>query len=222
MGRVNAKRIVANVIRDLDLEGGDYRFDAMLEWALEAALLIGTRDTFIRKECEIDIANHKALLPKDFYKLISVKSGDGYLETTNRDFIYFYKDSLHLATGKTDTVTPQKAVTKFYIDGSYINFTSKTGTVGLSYFSFPVDDEGMPLIKESLEIAATAYVIYAYVRSKYFGGKLPNHVYREAKRRWEELCANARGKDAMPNRRELDYIGAIMNNLLPFPSQNRF
>lgn len=227
--RLSAKTLIAQAVRDMDLKSATRRTDAMEEWAFEAEVLIGTNDSYLRKECELDIVNYRAALPKDFYKLISVKRGDDYWEYTGRDFKLTNKgagnsesngnnsnnladrrsfDSLHNINNPVIN-----NLAKWYIADGYLNVTMPDGSVGIAYRAYPIDQNGVPMIHPNHAEAVTAYLIYKYYYPDWIKGKVPQRVFGELKNRWLELARNARGRDNMPSRREMDHIGYIWNNL---------
>ena len=61
--RTSVKRIVANVIRDMQLDDVSFHIDSMIEWAAEAESFIASFDTFEKVECELDVDNYRAELP---------------------------------------------------------------------------------------------------------------------------------------------------------------
>ena len=237
-GRLSVKTIIANVIRDLQLSDAAQIYDYMIEWAYEAEILIGSYDTFIRKECEISFKNNRSPLPRDFYKFISLKVGGSFPEVTNRDFRLFSSDSPNLAVKGNFNVPNEvgspgfpfdqgeenRLVTKFNVDNGYINISSISNGVkgGLAYLAFDLDEEGFPLVKDGHQMAVTAYIIWKYKNAEYVQGKVTHHVYKELENRWYWLCGKARGDDEMPNPKQLEYIAAMYYQLLPTPSKNYF
>jgi len=218
-GRIEVKTIIANVIRDLQLKSVNDVIDYMIEWAYEAETAIGSYDTFIRKECEIEIKNNRGKLPADLYQFISLKVNNIYPETTYRDFRLFYKNSPNLAISGTEIRT-----IKMTLEGGWVHLsgTPDSTKAGLAYMAFDLDCHGLPLIKDGHEKAVTAYIMWKYKTADYVAGKVPMHVYSNLEQRWYWLCAQARGDDEMPDPKQLEYITALYHQLLPSPSKNLF
>ena len=189
-------------------------------------------------ECLIEFKNNRSPLPKDFYRLISLKIGGSYPEITNRDFRLFDTDSPNLAIKGNfnyssdasrlgfpyDSSDTNKMAIKFNIDNNYINISSTTdGTkAGLAYTAFDLDEDGFPLIKDGHQMAVSAYVTWKLKNADYVKGKVSHHVYKELENRWYWLCGQARGDDEMPSPKEMEYIAAIYYQLLPMPNKNYF
>ena len=53
----------------------------------------------------------------------------------------------------------------------------------------------------------------------YINGRLALHVYQNLERRWQMLCGQARGNDNMPDTKEMEYIAAVFQQLVPPPTQ---
>lgn len=237
-GRINIKTIIANVIRDAQLTDVNHLIDSMIEWAYEAETLIGSYDTFIRRECEVTIKNNRVKLPNDFYQFISFQVNGVYPEWTNRDFRLFYQDSGNLATsdgniqgldllnlGSAFGVDGSKAISqKMTIENGYINISGITEEVkgGLAYMAFDLDDEGFPLVKDGHEKAVVAYILWKLKTADWLNGKIPAVVYQSLEQRWYWLCGQARGDDEMPNPKQLEYIASLYHQLLPLPNKNFF
>jgi len=231
-GRLSVKSIIAGVIRDLQLEDVSRIYDYLIEWSYEAEVLIGSYDTFLRVECEIEFKNNRAKLPNDFYQFISVKIGNQFPEVTNRDFRLFNQESPYLAkrnnqvssTYTYDFDGTQNSNMKMNIDNNYIHLSNiEDGEKGgLSYTAFDLDDDGLPYIKQSHQMAVIAYLNWKVNFATYTRGKMAHHVYKELEGRWYFLCGQARGDDEMPNPKELEYVAAMYQQLLPMPTKNLF
>lgn len=237
-GRIKVRTIIANVIRDAQLKNVNHLIDSMIEWAYEAESLIGSYDTFVRKECEIKFKNYKAKLPHDLYQFIAFKINGTFPEVTNRDFRLFYKDSPHLAqpgveyhgmdlinlgsafrTDGTAIRTP-----KFSIENGWIHLSGYAADVvgGLAYLAFDLDDEGFPLIKDGHEKAVVAYILWKLNVAPFIRGEIPASVHDRLEQRWYYLCGQTRGDDEMPDSKQLEYIGSLYHQLLPLPNKNFF
>ena len=70
--RVSVKRVVANVIRNMEVPDAAKNFYNFIEWAFEAEKKIGSYKTFIKKTATLNVTNKQASLHNDF--LIAVSS----------------------------------------------------------------------------------------------------------------------------------------------------
>jgi hypothetical protein len=237
-GRIKVRTIIANVIRDAQLKNVNGLVDSMIEWAYEAETLIGSYDTFVRKECEITFKNYKARLPKDLYQFIALKVNGKFPEVTNRDFRLFYKDSPNLGapgnhshpldlqnlSNAYNTDGTQLTTTKFTLENGWIHISGATNDSkgGLAYLAFDLDDEGFPLIKDGHEKAVVAYILWKLNTAAFIKGELRAGVYDRLEQRWYWLCGQTRGDDEMPDAKQLEYIGSMYQQLLPLPNKNFF
>ena len=226
--RLSAKTMVANAIRNLDKDNLTDREYDMIEWCYEAEKLIGSDDSFERRECVIPIVNYRAQLPPEIYRFHSIKIGNSYPEYTGRDFVLFHKDSPNLANRSSGNsmYNLDSEITsdmpKFYIDGSFIHITSAATELGLAYFAFPTDDEGYPLVYDKHAEAVTAYLEYKLLWPDFLNSKVPNYAFQEAKLRWLQLRNTAYAEDSTPDRKQRDRIGAIWNTFLPYPTRKTY
>ena len=207
--RVSVKRVVANVIRNLDINDASKNFYSFVEWAFEAEKKIGSYKTFVKKTATINVVNKQASLPNDFLSLIDVKkSGDASSST------YLSQSS---ATFPEDTDKERT----FYLTESTINLsTSNISSLDIAYYVIDTDDEGFPTIAHNHEDAVSAYLMWKYKARDYYNGKLPRGIYIDMERNWSRLCAQCRGNDNMPTPIEMKKAASIWNTLVPVKSLN--
>jgi len=166
--RVSVKRVVANVIRNLEIQDGSKNFYNFVEWAFDAERKIGSYKTFVKKTATINVVNKQASMPNDFLSLIDVKkSGDA----TNSTYL-----SQSSATFPGDTDKQRT----FYLTEDTINLsTSNISSLDVAYYAIDTDDEGFPTIADNHEDAVSAYIMYMYKARDYYNGKLPRHIYMD-------------------------------------------
>ena len=222
MKRISSKTIAAQLVRDFDIDNPNRIINAVAEWCREALVFIGTKESFVRKECVIPYKNYKAELPHDFYKLIDLKIGDDYPEISTRSFRITSNDDANLADRRSmqsldNLIDPPSAtITKYNVENGYIYLTAENGSVGISYFAFPLDEEGDITVDISHLEAATSYCKYLYLQSRAVSGKVPYQIYKDQESRWYQQCARARGNNTMPSRGEAERLASIWNNMTPW------
>lgn len=105
---------------------------------------------------------------------------------------------------------------KFYLEGRYAHFAGiENETIAIAYECFPLDDNGVPTIEPNHQMAVTAYIRYMLQHREYSRGKIPQHVYLEAKNMWALRCKQADHSPLSQQDRAL--CKAILNSLKPFP-----
>ena len=207
--RVSVKRVVATVLRNMDIQDSSRMFHHFVEWAFEAEKKIGSYKTFVKKEITLPVANKQAAVPSDFLSLIDIKkTGDAtnssYLEQTSATFPSNV-DRTHM----------------FYLTEDTITFTgSDVTSVDVSYLAIDTDEDGYPTIADSHEDAVSAYLMWKYKSRDYWNGKLPRALFIDLQRNWSRLCAQARGNDNMPSPKEMKKAAQIWNTLVPIRSSN--
>lgn len=89
--KVSLNRIIGNVAGNLGLENVNEVIEDFARWAAEGVTKIGSKNSYRRIECELEIKNFKAGLPKNFAYPIAFKYKSQYLDVTKRDFRDFSK-----------------------------------------------------------------------------------------------------------------------------------
>lgn len=89
--KVSLNRIIGNVVGNLDLENINESIEDFARWSAEAVSKIGSRNSYYRHECLIEVKNYKASLPKNFVSPIAVKYKHQLLSITKRSFRDFSK-----------------------------------------------------------------------------------------------------------------------------------
>ena len=206
--RVSVKRVVANVIRNMEVPDAARNFYNFVEWAFEAEKKIGSYKTFVKKTATLDVENKQATLPDDYLSLIDMKKGG----SANTDYLSQSSATFPKNIDKQNT---------FYLTESTINLsTSDISTVDIAYYAVDTDSEGFPTIADSHEDAVSAYIMYKYKARDYWNGKLPRAIYIDLERNWSRLCAQARGNDNMPSPIEMKKAAQIWNTLIPIRTTN--
>lgn len=88
---VSIRSVIGKVIGKLQLTDVSGTISQMADWAVDAEYKIGSRNSFQRIECEIDVENYRACVPSGFVRLLAIKKGDHVLDVTNKDFRQFNK-----------------------------------------------------------------------------------------------------------------------------------
>jgi hypothetical protein len=89
--KISLNRIIGNVVGNLDLENINESIEDFARWSAEAVSKIGSRNSYHRHECLIEVKNFKASLPKNFAYPIAVKYKQQLLTVTKRSFRDFSK-----------------------------------------------------------------------------------------------------------------------------------
>lgn len=88
---VSLYRIIGNVVGDLGLGNINQHLDNMARWAVDAVLLIGSRNSTERVECELDVKDRRACLPMGFEYEHAFNFGGHIIDVSKRDFQMFNK-----------------------------------------------------------------------------------------------------------------------------------
>ncbi len=209
----SSKFIIAKLYRDLasntELNEGN-----ILEWIGEGMLKIGSYAQNINKSVELDIVNHKVLLPCDFIHPIDLAHNSMPMSWSSKSMRTNYGcedcNQIPLCTNCDSQDT-------FYIQDSWLNTSFETGTVCMVYQATATDDEGYPLVPDNIyfDEALASYCTFKLDRLAWRQGSLPKDAYMESQRDWLFYVNSARGAANMPNEAKLAQLRNVWVRLLP-------
>ena len=164
-------------------------------------------------------SNQQLRLPNNLVKLLAVRVGEDDSQFKNAEILKI--SSNHRSrVGKKENSTEQKAL-RYYVDGNRLNIAhDDLDEITIVYLAYPTDMRGWPMVKEGHETAVAQYIMWQMKLIEFYNGQLPQYITKELERRWYQLCAKARGDDAMPSSDELKQIGKLWNTLVPLKSNN--
>ena len=191
----------------------------LVEWAGEALEFIGAGSQFENFYQEMNIKNHRALLPCNFHSLIAISfdgsplpisaatigvPSDSESSGNALNSVPVNQENFPLET--TRNVTERGA--SYNISNNYLIASFEEDTVLMAYKGVAVDDEGFPLIPDNVYYrqAITNYCQMMMDRQMWRGGKLPEAVYRDSQRDWQFFCQGSRSAANFPNVDKMDSI----------------
>lgn len=171
-------------------------FADMVSWIYECMELIGSPMQYIPKIAGVinhpplEITDYKAKLPCDFHKLRGILvngrsarlsssefhhllSGECCdMDTDTSSLLSDYLDNFgnEFSTGLGNQSTVQDVIT-FDINNNYLTLSVQEGTVCMSYWAFPLDENGYPLIPDVAK--------YRLALAKYLTKKIDWILYRK-------------------------------------------
>jgi len=215
---ISVDEVIAKFLADTQYRDSDFFNDADFEnWIWEAESLIGSTQTYIRKEKTIEVNNFRAILPCDVYKVIQL------VDACNGNPLY-YNGSTFIFRHRFDRSSEQNTLSRqqgrnvFSINGWDIDTDIHTGHLLISYYAFPSDDKGRPMVKNTIEHMEA---IVCYLKLKLTAVKLwqaPTEMWLKLegkyKRDWLIAIGRARGQDNMPDLSEMQYMAEIRNRMI--------
>lgn len=182
---VSVLSVLDDVYRDTQLEEAIPVPD-LIYWVYEALGLMNQPVQFVQKVTgyegneDLDITNYKAKLPCDFYKLNGIAvdgkpvryagnsfhhllDGDCCGLSSNSSQDIFIDNFGNSFSPQASTISDNSArdVVTFDINNNYLTLSQKEGKVCISYWAFPTDKEGFPMIPDmvSYKVAIKKYLI---------------------------------------------------------------
>jgi len=89
--KISLYTVIGNFVGNTGVSNVNDMIDDLARWMEEAELKIGSKRSFERIECEIEVEDYKACLPKGFVYLNGIKHGNEYLEVSKKSFRLFNK-----------------------------------------------------------------------------------------------------------------------------------
>lgn len=210
---ISFKVILNKIYRDLGLDDSNYVYD-LIEWGGEALNFIGSSSQFEQIEETLIVEDHKALIPTNFITLQQLK----FKENDCWKLIEYNPSTFR----GVEEDCPNKFIKteeSFSLNPNYILTTFEEGEILVSYKSFPVDEDGFPLVPDN-QYFKEALFWYCY-RQMIFRGykpKVDQITYDFADHKWKFYCSGARNKANYPDitgyQRFRDvWVGLIPNDL---------
>lgn len=212
---VSLKYIIERVINTYGFDVSIYPED-VAENVFEAMGLIGAGNAYVRKQEDIVIENHRGELPCDLFEPISIKDAEYNYPciTDTGTFPAVYNDD--------DTSNDTGLPIRYNINDSYIFTSIKDGTLTMSYYAFPVDDEGLPLIPDDVRYikAVVSYVAERIALKLWMKNVITEAVYRQIERDWLFYVNSAGNKAKMPNIDKLESIKNMVARMISRPNHH--
>jgi len=211
MKKISSKTVISKVIRDFGIKDSDWQIDA-IEWIGEAIEFIGHHFGFVKTEVELTITDYRALLPTDFYNVVSngvvyeditLPYGDGQAIYESSDAFYITKSTM-IEDGETielewnERLATASTVGEYYtLNDNYLITSFEAGTVDFTYYAFPIDSSGFLTIPDNVyyKEAISWYVMKQLIKQ---GRKHPIFSYEYANANWEKSCTRAANDVAYP------------------------
>lgn len=184
-------------------------FEAIIDYAIDFMRIVQCAGFFEEKCVELEISEHRCLLPNDFFEMNQMRMKkqyvkmpkyievitegegvitkqyvqDGYEDyefTSSNNTFRYASDTFHLANDKNCIDLTYK------IQGGYIYTSVDSGTVEISYQAILIDEEGFPLIPDNSKFTRA---LQAYIKKEWFTilfdmGKIQPAIYQNVQQEY--------------------------------------
>jgi len=213
-GYTSIERVIENVIRDTGFTDEIY-FPDMVEWCFIAMELIGVPSAYIQSVTDgdtarghqppIEIIDYRGELPCDFHKLISIREycnklplvhdSGTFLQSINQKDANFYSNLT------------------YKINNNYIFTNMKEGQLEMSYWSFPTDEAGLPMIPDDVKYirAVESFLSFKIATKLWLQDKLTTDKKNYFEQSWYWDAKAAKGKADMVT---YDMAESLKNQIL--------
>ena len=213
-GYTSIERVIENVIRDTGFTD-EINFPDMVEWAFIAMELINVPSCYIQSVTDgnterghyppLEVINYRAELPCDFHKLINVR------EYCNQ--IPMVTDSgTFLQSTNNPSITMYNNIT-YTINNDYIFTNIEEGFLEMSYWAFPTDEKGLPMIPDDVKYlrAIESFLSFKIAIKLWLQDKLSTDKKTYFEQNWYWDAKAAKGKADIPT---YDQVEGLKNQIL--------
>lgn len=188
----------------------DVTLERVVKHSIDFMRILGVPQIFENKVEKLEVKNHKALLPCDFYQMNQVKLLGNCPE---RSKVFRYTtDSFHLEDkyhGKSIDLT-------YMIQNSVIFTSIEEGDIEISYQAVMTDNDGYPLIPDN---GSFANALELYIKLKVFTylfdtGKISQAVYQNTQQEYSWAVGQASNQLKMVTLDQMESLSNIWSNLL--------
>jgi hypothetical protein len=233
---VTIDNILERVYRDYGFED-DLDWMTAIDWIGDALDMIGATTPLIKKTTDgnakfghydpIEICNHRGDLPCDLAQINSVReytTKTSMTEASNTFHVganadvdttvspYLNNETLSSAT-ETENTTRYAQPLQYEINGGKIFTSFKDGQVEMSYWAYPTDDRGFPLIPDEIYFknACSNYVAHKLSRKLAGRNQYNPQMAQQIEQDWLFYVQAAKSKAIMPS---IDKMESIKNQWL--------
>ena len=188
----------------------DVTIERVVKHSIDFMRILGVPQIFENKVEKLEVKNHKALLPCDFYQMNQVKLLGNCPERSK--MFRYTTDSFHLEDkyhGKSIDLT-------YMIQNSVIFTSIEEGEIEISYQAVMTDNDGYPLIPDN---GSFANALELYIKLKVFTylfdtGKISQAVYQNTQQEYSWAVGQASNQLKMVTLDQMESLSNIWSNLL--------
>lgn len=188
----------------------DVTLERVVKHSIDFMRILGVPQIFENKVEKLEVKNHKALLPCDFYQMNQVKLLGNCPERSK--MFRYTTDSFHLEDkyhGKNIDLT-------YMIQNSVIFTSIEEGEIEISYQAVMTDNDGYPLIPDN---GSFANALELYIKLKVFTylfdtGKISQAVYQNTQQEYSWAVGQASNQLKMVTLDQMESLSNIWSNLL--------
>ena len=188
----------------------DLNLETVIEYTVDFMRIIGMPRQFLEKTEVIDVKQHRAKLPCDFYEMIQVRDV-GPCGKPNKAWRYS-TDNFHMNLDKHKWTDPT-----YKIQGNWI-FTSpmECGQIEIAYLAFQLDEDGYPMLPDSSAFirALEAFIKFQWFTIQFDMGKITQQVMQKADQDYCWAVGQCRTDMIRPSLDQMQSIANMLNNFV--------
>lgn len=176
----------------------DISLETAVDYTVDFMRIVGSPTIFEEKTVVIEVQDHRAALPCDYYQMIQVRS-------SNSSFRYS-TDTFHMSDNHNSAVE-----LTYKIQGNIIYTSIKEGEIELSYEAISVDSDGFPLIPDN---SSFTRALELYIKEQWFTmlfdtGKISSAILQNTQQKYSWAVGDCQSEF---NRMSIDKAESFYNS----------
>lgn len=204
---ITIKEVLSRVARHPMLQ--DVSLEAVVQYTLDFISIIGLPNIYLDKTTEVEIHDHRGLLPCGLVSVIQVR------DEKSRAALRYMTDTFYR---ESDTIPGGDS---FKTQGRVISTSFPEGKVLVAYKAVPVDKDELPMLPDEpvLMRALESFIKKERFTVLYDLGKIKYDVLSNAEQDYYWNAGKCKGMFLTPSVSEMQSITGMMKRLVPSSSE---
>ena len=196
---ISFKEVMARVLSHPLLQ--DVTMEQGIRYTLDFINIVGFPNIYNNKLADVEIENHRGLLPCDLIQVVQVMDGN--------------KECMKQMTDNFDQY--RYSINAYKIQGQYIYTTFKDGIVKIAYRALYLDEDGYPMIPDTpIFLKALELYIKKNVFTVLFDmQKISQAVLQHTEQDYDWAVGQLSSEMTLPNEAEMENLTNMLNQLIP-------
>ena len=210
---ISLKVIIDNILDHTMLK--DLSFERAINYVVHFIRIVGMPDIFNEKVEQVEIDNHRCVIPCDFESIIQVRVCGGIHD---KEVFRHTTDSFHMSEDYRDSYD-----LTYKVQGNVIFTSLKKGTIEVAYRAFAVDEDGYPMIPDNSSFITA---LEFYIKKKHFTilfdqEKIKPAIYNQVCQDYAWYVGQAQSDLVRPTIDQMQSITSMLNTLVPRVSEHK-
>lgn len=210
---VSIKQILSDILEHPMLK--ELSFERAINHVVHFLRIVGCPDIFNEKVEQVEIKEHRGILPCDLENIIQVRVCGGLHD---KEVFRYTTDSFHMSEDYRDSYD-----LTYKVQGNIIFTSLKKGIIEIAYRAFEVDEDGYPMIPDNSSFITA---LEFYIKKKHFTilfdqEKIKPVVYNQVCQDYAWYIGQAQSELIKPTIDQMKSITNMLNTLVPRVSEHK-